>query len=76
MNRDEKKNGRSKSKSGRDIFKSRGAGCWRRGEKEHIKRDCKQKKDGEGKRKEKNFAYVMESNESDALILSLTGSSE
>jgi len=51
MNRAKKKNGRSKSKSGRGNSKPRGAECWRYGEKGHISRDCKQKKDGEGKSK-------------------------
>jgi len=58
MNREKKKNGKFKSKSGRENFKSRSAECWRCGEKGHIQRDCKQKKDGQGKSKEKDSAYV------------------
>jgi len=42
----------------------------------HIQKDCKQMKDGEGKSKEKNSAYITKSNGSDALILSLAESSE
>ena len=76
MNKDKKKNNKYKSKSGRCIFKSSGAGCWRCVEKGHIQRACKQKKDGEGKSKEKNSVYVTESDISDALILFLAGSSE
>jgi len=60
----------------RGNFKSRGAECWQHCEKGHIQRDCKLKKDGEGKSKEKDSAYVMGSDRSDALILSLAGSSE
>jgi len=44
--------------------------------KGHLQRDCKQKKDGDDKGKEKDSAYVTGSDESDALILFLTGSSE
>jgi len=44
--------------------------------KGHFQRDCKQKKDGEGKGKEKDSAYVTDSNISVALVLSLAGSSE
>ena len=76
VNRDNKKNERSKSKSGRGTFKLRGAGCWQCRKMGHIQRDYKQKKDGEGKRKEKVSVYVMESDGSNALILSLAGSSE
>ena len=53
MNKDNKKNDRSKSKSTRGNSKSRSVGCWRCGEKGHIQRDCKQKNDGEGNSKEK-----------------------
>ena len=56
MNRDKKKNGKSKSKLGRCISKSRGAGCWWCSEKGRIQRDYKQKKDGEGKSKENDSA--------------------
>ena len=37
---------------------------------------CKQKKDGDGKGKEKDSAYVTGSDEYDVLILSLAGSNE
>ena len=72
----DKKDERSKSKSERGTSKSRGAGCWRYGEIGHIQKDCKQTKDGEGKGKEKDFAYITESDRSNALILSLAESSE
>jgi len=70
------KNGKSKFKSGRENSKSRGAECWRCDKRGHIQRDCKQKKDGEGKSKEKNVMYVRESDGSDGLILSLAGPGE
>jgi len=41
----------------------------------HFQKDCKQK-DREGKGKKKDSAYIMESDGSDALILSLAESSE
>ena len=41
----------------------------------HIQKDCKQK-DGEGKGKEKDSAYITESDGFDVLILSLAESSE
>ena len=75
-NKDKKKNERSKFKSEKATSKSRGAGCWRCGEMGHIQKDCKKMKDGEGKDKEKDSAYIMESDGSDALILSLAESSE
>ena len=33
-----------------------------------VRIDCKQKKDGEGKSKKKDYVYVIESDGSDALI--------
>ena len=42
----------------------------------HIQKSCKQMKDGEGKGKDKDFAYITESDGSDALIISLVESSE
>jgi len=75
-NREKKKNGKSKFKSGKENSKSRGVGCRWCGEKRHIQRDFKQKNNGEAKSKERDFVYVTESNRSDALILSLAGSSE
>jgi len=44
--------------------------------KGYFQRNYKQKKDRDGKVKEKDLAYVTGSNESDALIFSLSGSSE
>ena len=41
-----------------------------------IKKDCKQMKDGESKGKEKDFAYIVESEGSNALILSLAEPNE
>jgi len=41
-----------------------------------FKKDCKQKKDGEDKGKEKDSTYITESNGSDALILLLAESNE
>jgi len=38
----------------------------------YFQKDCKQMKDGEGKGKEKDTAYITESDGFDALILSLT----
>jgi len=76
MNRDKKKNEKSRSESERGISTSIGAGCWWCGEKGHILRDCKQKKDGNNKSREKDSTYVTESDESDTLILFLVGSSE
>jgi len=43
---------------GRGTSKSRGTGCWRCGEMGHIQKDCKLKKDGEDKDKEKDFVYI------------------
>ena len=74
-NRDKKKNGRSKSKSGKGISKLRGTRCRRCGEMGHVQKDCKQK-DGEGKGNEKDSAYITEIDGSDALILSSIESSK
>ena len=70
-NRDKNKNRRSKFISGKGISKLKGARCWRCSEMGHILEDCKQMIDGEGKCKEKNFAYITESDGSDFLIISL-----
>ena len=74
-NRVKKKNGRLKSKSGKGTSKSKGVGYWRYGETGHIQNDYKQK-DGEDKGKDKDSAYITESDESNALILSLDESME
>jgi len=68
MNREKKKNNKSKSKFERSKSKLRCAGCWQCDEKGHFQRDCKQKKNGDDKSKEKNSIYVMDNDESDALI--------
>ena len=51
--------------------KLKGAGCWQYGEEKHFQRDCKHKNDGVCKDKEKDLVYVLGSDESDALNLSL-----
>jgi len=75
MNRDTKKNNKSRSNQ-IEVFLNQGVSCWRCSEKGHIQRDCKQKKYGEGKSKENDSVFITESNGSDALILILAGSNE
>jgi len=75
-NKEKKKNGRLKFKLEKHTFKPRDARCWRCGEMEYIQKDYKQMKDGEGKGKKKDSAYITESDVSDVLILSLAESSE
>jgi len=54
VNRDKKKNGKSRSKSEKGIFKFRSFRCWRCGENA-VRRDWKQKKDGEEKSKKEGL---------------------
>jgi len=58
VNREKKKNSKSKFRLGRDKSRSKGVGCWRCGEKRHIQRVCNQKNDGDDKGKEKDSAYI------------------
>jgi len=53
MNREKKKNDKSKSKSGRENSMLRGVGCWRCGEKGHIQRDASRRRIEKAKVKRK-----------------------
>ena len=67
MNKEKKKNDKSKSKLGRGTFRSRGVGCWRCGEKD-ISRGTASRRMEKEKAKRK-IPCMSQSDGSDALIL-------
>ena len=76
MNREKKKINKFKSRFERSKSKSRGVGCWQCDENGYFQRDCKQEKNGDGKGKKNDSVYVIGSDKSGTMILSLAGSNE